>query len=51
MPPNFALLPELNRRIRDKRCRYGAYRDRALEEIKTIKKEMAIPNPIDPIQQ
>jgi len=51
MPPNFALLPDLNRRIRDKRCRYGAYRDRALEEIKTIKKEMAIPNPIDPIEQ
>ena len=36
MPPNFGLLPDLNKRIRDKRCRYGAYRDRALEEIKTI---------------
>ncbi|NBR45409.1 MAG: FADH(2)-oxidizing methylenetetrahydrofolate--tRNA-(uracil(54)-C(5))-methyltransferase TrmFO, partial [Synechococcaceae bacterium WB5_2B_268] len=27
MPPNFGLLPELNTRIRDKRERYGAYRD------------------------
>ena len=30
MPPNFGLLPELAERIRDKRRRYGAYRDRAL---------------------
>jgi methylenetetrahydrofolate--tRNA-(uracil-5-)-methyltransferase len=30
MPPNFGLLPELPSRIRDKRARYGAYRDRAL---------------------
>ncbi len=30
MPPNFGLLPELPERIRDKRRRYGAYRDRAL---------------------
>ncbi len=33
MPPNFGILPELSRRIRDKRCRYGAYRDRALQDI------------------
>lgn len=33
MPPNFALLPDLNRRIRDKRCRYGAYRDLSLIHI------------------
>lgn len=30
MPPNFGLMPELPERIRDKRRRYGAYRDRAL---------------------
>jgi len=33
MPPNFGILPELSRQIRDKRCRYGAYRDRALQDI------------------
>ena len=33
MPPNFGLLPELTERIRDKRRRYGAYRDRALADL------------------
>ncbi len=33
MPPNFGLLPELPERIRDKRARYGAYRDRALRDL------------------
>jgi methylenetetrahydrofolate--tRNA-(uracil-5-)-methyltransferase len=33
MPPNFGLLPELASRIRDKRQRYGAYRDRALADL------------------
>jgi methylenetetrahydrofolate--tRNA-(uracil-5-)-methyltransferase len=33
MPPNFGLLPELACRIRDKRQRYGAYRDRALADL------------------
>jgi methylenetetrahydrofolate--tRNA-(uracil-5-)-methyltransferase len=33
MPPNFGLLPELPERIRDKRTRYGAYRDRALSDL------------------
>ena len=33
MPPNFGLLPELPERIRDKRRRYGAYRDRALTDL------------------
>jgi methylenetetrahydrofolate--tRNA-(uracil-5-)-methyltransferase len=33
MPPNFGLLPELGERIRDKRRRYGAYRDRALADL------------------
>jgi len=33
MPPNFGLLPELGERIRDKRRRYGAYRDRALQDL------------------
>ena len=33
MPPNFGLLPELAEPIRDKRRRYGAYRDRALADL------------------
>jgi len=33
MPPNFGLLPDLPERIRDKRARYGAYRDRALKDL------------------
>jgi len=33
MPPSFGLLPELAERIRDKRRRYGAYRDRALADL------------------
>ena len=33
MPPNFGLLPGLPERIRDKRRRYGAYRDRALADL------------------
>ncbi len=33
MPANFGLLPELSERIKDKRIRYGAYRDRALHDL------------------
>jgi methylenetetrahydrofolate--tRNA-(uracil-5-)-methyltransferase len=33
MPPNFGLLPELPVRIKGKRERYGAYRDRALADL------------------
>ena len=33
MPPNFGLLPDLDVRIRDKRARYAAYRDRALNDL------------------
>ena len=37
MPPNFGLLPELPERIRDKRARYGAYRDRALQDLEPMR--------------
>ena len=40
MPPNFGLLPELEKRISNKRSRYIAYRDRALEEIKATQPPM-----------
>ncbi len=33
MPPNFGIIPPLAERIRNKRERYGAYRDRALAEL------------------
>ena len=33
MPPNSGLLPELPERIRAKRERYGAYRDRSLADL------------------
>ncbi|MCB4427452.1 FADH(2)-oxidizing methylenetetrahydrofolate--tRNA-(uracil(54)-C(5))-methyltransferase TrmFO [Synechococcus sp. MU1643] len=36
MPPNFGLLPNLPERIRDKRARYGAYRDRALQDLEPM---------------
>ncbi len=36
MPPNFGLLPDLPERIRDKRARYGAYRDRALQDLEPV---------------
>ena len=33
MPPNFGILPELERRIRKKRDRYAAYAARALQDL------------------
>ena len=35
MPPNFGILPPLPERIRSKRERYGAYRDRAFGDLDT----------------
>ena len=36
MPPNFGILPDLPVRIRNKRERYGKYRDRALEALDSM---------------
>jgi methylenetetrahydrofolate--tRNA-(uracil-5-)-methyltransferase len=33
MPPNFGILPELPKRIRNKQERYGMYRDRSLNDL------------------
>jgi methylenetetrahydrofolate--tRNA-(uracil-5-)-methyltransferase len=33
MPPNFGILPELPKRIRNKQERYGLYRDRSLDDL------------------
>ena len=35
MPPNFGILPALPERIRNKRERYGQYRDRGLSDLHT----------------
>jgi methylenetetrahydrofolate--tRNA-(uracil-5-)-methyltransferase len=43
MPPNFGLLPELPMRIRDKRARYGAYRDRALSDLAIVLADLRLP--------
>jgi methylenetetrahydrofolate--tRNA-(uracil-5-)-methyltransferase len=49
MPPNFGLLPDLPERIRDKRRRYGAYRDRALADLAPFCDERrSQPQPGDP---
>ena len=43
MPPNFGLLPDLLERIRDKRARYGAYRDRALADLEQVQSQLLLP--------
>ncbi|WP_206043773.1 FADH(2)-oxidizing methylenetetrahydrofolate--tRNA-(uracil(54)-C(5))-methyltransferase TrmFO [Geitlerinema sp. P-1104] len=40
MPPNFGIIPSLEIRIRNKRDRYGKYRDRALERLTTWQKRL-----------
>jgi methylenetetrahydrofolate--tRNA-(uracil-5-)-methyltransferase len=35
MPPNFGIIPPLEKRVRNKRERYGVYRDRALADLTT----------------
>lgn len=35
MPPNFGIIPSLEMRIRNKRDRYGKYRDRSLDSLST----------------
>tara|TARA_Y100001968_G_scaffold332764_1_gene392148 strand:+ start:1494 stop:2888 length:1395 start_codon:yes stop_codon:yes gene_type:complete len=41
MPPNFGLFPPLTKHIRSKRERYGAYRNRSLQEIAKAKKNLS----------
>ncbi len=42
MPPNFGILPTLPERIRNKRDRYGKYRDRSLANLSSWRGEGAI---------
>ncbi len=37
MPPNFGIIPELGQKIKNKRERYGVYRDRSLTDLETWK--------------
>lgn len=39
MPPNFGILPDLPKRIRNKQERYGQYRDRAFADLDTWKQQ------------
>ena len=38
MPPSFGLVPELSKRIKDKRFRYKAYQERSTETLNSFKK-------------
>ncbi len=41
MPPNFGIIPPLEKKVRNKRERYGVYRDRALADLKAWKQQTA----------
>ena len=41
MPPNFGIIPPLAERIKNKRERYGQYRDRSLSDLTTWKQSLA----------
>ncbi|MEC4805180.1 MAG: FADH(2)-oxidizing methylenetetrahydrofolate--tRNA-(uracil(54)-C(5))-methyltransferase TrmFO [Jaaginema sp. PMC 1079.18] len=43
MPPNFGIIPPLTQRIRNKRERYGVYRDRALADLETWQTQLKLP--------
>jgi methylenetetrahydrofolate--tRNA-(uracil-5-)-methyltransferase len=40
MPPNFGIIPELPQRIRNKRERYGKYRDRAFADLAQFQQQL-----------
>ncbi|MGK7945461.1 MAG: FADH(2)-oxidizing methylenetetrahydrofolate--tRNA-(uracil(54)-C(5))-methyltransferase TrmFO [Microcystaceae cyanobacterium] len=43
MPPNFGIIPPLEKKVRNKRERYGKYRDRSLEELTLWQQQLAQP--------
>lgn len=43
MPPNFGILPSFDAKIRSKRERYQAYRDRSLADLETWKEQLKQP--------
>ena len=40
MPPSFGLVPELTKRIKDKRSRYNAYQQRSVDALKIFKRKL-----------
>ncbi|MBD2076638.1 FADH(2)-oxidizing methylenetetrahydrofolate--tRNA-(uracil(54)-C(5))-methyltransferase TrmFO [Phormidium sp. FACHB-592] len=42
MPPNFGILPELPKRIRNKQERYGMYRDRSFNDLATWMNQLRV---------
>ena len=40
MPPSFGLVPELNKKIKDKKLRYKAYQERSLKALQGFKKKL-----------
>ncbi|MEM8604930.1 MAG: FAD-dependent oxidoreductase, partial [Cyanobacteria bacterium P01_H01_bin.121] len=43
MPPNFGILPALPQKIRNKKERYGQYRDRALADLAAWQRHWSLP--------
>ncbi len=43
MPPNFGILPQFPQKIRNKQERYGAYRDRALQDLTAWRDRVLVP--------
>ncbi len=43
MPPNFGIIPALPEKVRNKRERYGCYRDRALADLNTWRVQLDAP--------
>ena len=40
MPASFGLVPELSKKIKDKRLRYQAYQERSTEALNSFKKKI-----------
>ena len=40
MPPSFGLVPELNKKIKDKKMRYKAYQERSINSLQVFKKKL-----------
>ena len=45
MPPNFGIIPQLPQKIRNKRERYGVYRDRALADLAAWRDRLGVAAP------
>ncbi|MFM7715978.1 MAG: methylenetetrahydrofolate--tRNA-(uracil(54)-C(5))-methyltransferase (FADH(2)-oxidizing) TrmFO, partial [Microcystis sp.] len=43
MPPNFGILPNFTRKIRNKRERYGQYADRSLQDLEAWMNQLKTP--------